>query len=45
MLKTPIIIDADSGVDDTIPILMCLANPLLDVKAITTVGEIQESKR
>lgn len=38
MIKTPIIIDTDPGVDDTIAILMCLANPNLDVKAITTVG-------
>lgn len=38
MLKTPIIIDTDPGVDDTIAILMCLANKNLDVRAITTVG-------
>ncbi len=38
MIKTPIIIDTDPGVDDTIAILMCLAHPYLDVKAITTVG-------
>lgn len=38
MQKNPIIIDTDPGVDDTIAILMCLAHPGLDVRAITTVG-------
>ncbi|MEG1782848.1 MAG: nucleoside hydrolase, partial [Oscillospiraceae bacterium] len=37
MIKRPIIIDTDPGVDDTIAILLALANPQLDIKAINPV--------
>ncbi|KAH9935513.1 nucleoside hydrolase [Fomitopsis serialis] len=33
-MKTPVIIDADPGVDDVIAILLALASPELDVRAI-----------
>lgn len=37
MTALPIIIDCDPGVDDAIAILLALASPKLDVRAITTV--------
>ncbi len=37
MLKRPIIIDTDPGVDDTIAIMLANAHPELDIKAITPV--------
>ncbi len=37
MIKRPIIIDTDPGVDDTIAILLAKANPCLDIRAITPV--------
>lgn len=37
MIKRPIIIDTDPGVDDTIAIMLAKANPVLDIKAITPV--------
>ena len=38
MNKIPIIIDCDPGHDDAIALLVALASPQLDVKAITTVA-------
>lgn len=44
MLKRPVIIDTDPGVDDTIAIMLAKANPVLDIKAITPVtGNVQYS--
>lgn len=44
MIKRPIIIDTDPGVDDTIAIMLAKANPVLDIKAITPVtGNVQYS--
>lgn len=37
MIKRPIIIDTDPGVDDTIAILLAASNPQLDIKAINPV--------
>lgn len=37
MIKRPIIIDTDPGVDDTIAIMLANADPSLDIKAITPV--------
>lgn len=37
MLRRPVIIDTDPGVDDTIAIMLAKANPCLDIKAITPV--------
>jgi len=37
MLKRPVIIDTDPGVDDTIAIMLANAHPELDIKAITPV--------
>ncbi len=37
MLKRPIIIDTDPGVDDTIAIMLAKSHPELDIKAITPV--------
>ena len=37
MLKRPIIIDTDPGVDDTIAIMLANAHPELDIRAITPV--------
>ena len=42
MIKRPIIIDTDPGVDDTIAIMLANADPSLDIKAITPVtGNVQ----
>ena len=38
MTKTPVLIDCDPGVDDTIALLLALASPELDVRAVTTVA-------
>ncbi len=35
---TPIVIDCDPGVDDAIALLLALASPELDVRAVTTVA-------
>ena len=37
MLKRPVIIDTDPGIDDTIAIMLANAHPELDIKAITPV--------
>jgi inosine-uridine nucleoside N-ribohydrolase len=37
-VRTPIVIDCDPGHDDAIAILLALASPELDVRAITTVA-------
>ena len=37
MSKTPIIMDVDTGVDDTLALLLVAAADSLDLKAITTV--------
>lgn len=37
MLRRPVIIDTDPGVDDTIAIMLAKAHPELDIKAITPV--------
>ena len=37
MIKRPIIIDTDPGVDDTIAIMLANAHPEFDIKAITPV--------
>ena len=36
-IKIPIIIDTDTGVDDTIAIMLANAHPEFDIKAITPV--------
>lgn len=42
MIKRPIIIDTDPGVDDTIAIMLANAHPELDIRAITPVtGNVQ----
>jgi len=42
MLRRPIIIDTDPGVDDTIAIMLAHSHPELDIKAITPVtGNVQ----
>ena len=38
MTRLPIIIDCDPGVDDAVMLMMALASPVLDVRAITTVA-------
>lgn len=38
MSKVPLIIDCDPGVDDAVMLMMALASPDLDVRAITTVA-------
>tara|TARA_R110000787_G_scaffold50916_1_gene120948 strand:- start:3151 stop:4116 length:966 start_codon:yes stop_codon:yes gene_type:complete len=38
MAQRPIIIDCDPGVDDAVMLMMALASPALDVRAITTVA-------
>lgn len=38
MIKRPIIIDTDPGVDDTVAILLAVANEALDIKAINPVS-------
>ena len=38
MTARPIIIDCDPGVDDAVMLMMALASPALDVRAITTVA-------
>lgn len=38
MVPRPIIIDCDPGVDDAVMLMMALASPALDVRAITTVA-------
>lgn len=38
MKKTPVIIDCDPGIDDAVAIGYALADPLLDVRLITTVS-------
>ena len=38
MKPTPILLDVDAGVDDTLAIIFALTSPLLDVRAITTVA-------
>ena len=37
MIKRPVIIDTDPGVDDTIALMLAKAHPELDIKAITPV--------
>ncbi|MCA8900903.1 MAG: nucleoside hydrolase [Hyphomonas sp.] len=37
-MTTPLIIDCDPGVDDAVMLMMALASPALDVRAITTVA-------
>ena len=37
-MPTPIILDVDTGTDDTVAILLALASPELDVRAITVAG-------
>jgi purine nucleosidase len=37
-LATPIILDVDTGTDDAVAILLALASPELDVRAITVAG-------
>lgn len=37
-MATPVIIDCDPGIDDAIAVLLALASPELDVRAITTVA-------
>ncbi|MBE6865944.1 MAG: ribonucleoside hydrolase RihC, partial [Ruminococcaceae bacterium] len=37
MLKRPIIMDVDTGVDDTLALLLVAGSDKLDLKAITTV--------
>src|SRR5579875_594034 len=36
--KIPVIIDCDPGVDDAIALLLALASPELDIRAVTTVS-------
>ncbi|MAN45312.1 MAG: nucleoside hydrolase [Alphaproteobacteria bacterium] len=38
MTKLPLIIDCDPGVDDAVMLMMALASPVLDVRAITAVA-------
>ncbi|HTR81491.1 MAG TPA: nucleoside hydrolase [Bacteroidota bacterium] len=38
MKPTPILLDVDAGVDDTLAIMFALLSPSLDVRAITTVA-------
>ncbi len=38
MVATPLIIDCDPGIDDAVAILLALASPELDLRAITTVA-------
>ena len=38
MLKTPIILDCDPGIDDAYAIAYALSNEALDVKLITSVS-------
>ncbi|MBC7291542.1 MAG: nucleoside hydrolase [Actinotalea sp.] len=35
---TPVVIDTDPGIDDALAIVLALASPELDVRALTTVG-------
>ena len=37
-MATPVVIDCDPGIDDAIAILLALASPELEVRAITTVA-------
>ena len=37
MTPTPIILDCDPGHDDAIAILLAVASPELDLRAVTTV--------
>lgn len=37
-MTTPVIIDTDPGIDDALAIMLALASPELDVRALTSVG-------
>ncbi|MEX2377343.1 MAG: nucleoside hydrolase [Dehalococcoidia bacterium] len=44
-MTTPVLIDADPGVDDFLAILLAIRSPEITVEAVTTVGGMPAQAR